>query len=771
MIDLNALNPEQRQAVEKIQGPLLVLAGAGSGKTRVLTYRVAHLIELGVPAWRILAITFTNKAAKEMQERVRQLAGDAAEEAWVSTFHACCARILRRDIEKLGYKRQFAIYDAEDQLTAVKAVARQLDLPEKEYPPRAIRAVISDAKNRLLSPQEWLRESPGDFRSKKLSEAYAHYEQLLRSNNALDFDDLLIKVLQLFADHPPVLEAYRERFDYILVDEYQDTNQAQYQLVRLLAGQKRNLCVVGDDDQSIYGWRGADIRNILDFEKDFPDCQTIKLERNYRSTGNILDAANQVIAHNQGRKEKALWTEAGAGEKLILYRALDERDEAAFIAATARQFSDVAVLYRTNAQSRVLEEAFVRAGVGYRVYGGLKFYDRKEVKDIVAYMRVLVNPDDDLSCRRIINEPKRSIGEATVESLETYARENGLSLLSAALDAENAGLSSRALHSVQLFAEIMMDLTEALYGQSPSAFLQSILEKTGYARSLEALGSEEAQARLENLNELSGAVSEFERLNPEGTTADFLENVALMTDLDGMEASSKAVTLMTLHSAKGLEFDTVFLAGMEEGVFPISRALFDDDQLEEERRLCYVGITRARKRLFLSCARSRALYNARNFAEPSRFLAEIPARVIGPNAKSAARTLPSPLRPDSRFSEEFSAPRGAWGNDFSGGGRSSSSGSRKTPSLPSFGAAVPDARQGFASPIPGVQKGFVPSAARKTAASVFAVGDTVLHRVFKRGVVVEVLGAGDSQRVRVRFDSGAEKLFFANAAPIAKVKE
>ena len=747
MIDLTALNPQQRLAVETTEGPLLVLAGAGSGKTRVLTYRVAKLIEDGVPPWKILAITFTNKAAREMAGRIAALAGESAREVWVSTFHACCARILRRDIEKLGYKRQFAIYDEDDRLTLIKSILKELNLSDKEYPPRQVRAVISDAKNRLLSPAEWLKDAGDNFRNKQLCEVYARYEEGLRGNNALDFDDLLLKALELFASQPPVLDYYRNRFDYILVDEYQDTNAAQYELVRLLSGEKRNLCVVGDDDQSIYGWRGADIRNILDFEKDFPDAKVVKLEQNYRSTANILDAANQVIAHNRGRKEKALWTQAGEGEKLTLYRALDERDEAAFIAATARQAAQtygagqVAVLYRTNAQSRVLEEAFVRSGTAYRVYGGLKFYDRKEVKDLIAYMRALVNPDDDVSTRRIINEPKRAIGESTVEALLEYGRENGLSLLSAALDVDNAGLSARATAAVRGFAEMMIDLTEALYGQKPSEFLDALLEKTGYARQYEAAPSDENAARLENIEELRGAVAEFERLNPEGGMTDFLENVALMTDLDNMEERPGAVTLMTLHAAKGLEFDAVFLAGMEENIFPIARAQMDEDQLEEERRLCYVGITRARRKLYLSCAHTRMLYNARNANEPSRFLDELPARVLErgrAGGRESVRTVPPPMRAPA----ERKAVAPAW-------------------TAPKPGGALG---------IPGLSKGFVASQARGVqAAALFEVGDEVMHRVFRRGVVTEVTGSGDAQRVRVKFESGQEKLFAASVAPIVKV--
>ena len=484
---LEKLNPQQRAAVLDTDGPLLVLAGAGSGKTRVLTCRVAHLIEMGVPAWKILAITFTNKAAREMAVRVSRLTGEAGQDVWVSTFHSCCARILRRDIEKLGYRREFTIYDEDDRMAVIKAAAREMALDDKEYPPKALKAMISDAKNRLLTPVEWLREAGDNARNRNFSQVYERYEQTLRGNNALDFDDLLLKTLELFAGHPPVLEYYQSRFDYVLVDEYQDTNAAQYQLVRLLAGQKKNLCVVGDDDQSIYGWRGADIRNILDFEKDFPDCRVIKLEQNYRSTQNILDAANQVIAHNAGRKEKALWTEGVEGEKIGLYHAMDERDEAAFVALMSRKLiaqgvrpGEIAVLYRTNAQSRVLEEAFIRAGVPNRIYGGQRFYDRKEVKDLIAYMRALVNPDDDVSVRRIINEPKRGIGDTTVEKLMSFAAENDTSLMGAVLDSEAVGLTPRVQKLVAGFADMMLELTGSMYAMSISEFTAELIEKTGY---------------------------------------------------------------------------------------------------------------------------------------------------------------------------------------------------------------------------------------------------------------------------------------------------
>jgi len=764
MIDLNALNPQQRAAVVNTDGPLLVLAGAGSGKTRVLTYRVAYLMEKGTPAWKILAITFTNKAAREMAERVEQLTGEAGSDAWISTFHACCARILRRDIEKLGYKRQFAIYDTDDSTSVIKNILKKMNLSDKEYPPKAVRAVISDAKNRMLTPEEWLKDAGPDVRNRRYYEVYKQYEKELKGNNALDFDDLLVKTLELFVTNPPVLEYYQNRFDYVLVDEYQDTNAAQYELVRLLAGRKRNLCVVGDDDQSIYGWRGADIRNILDFEKDFPDAKSIKLEQNYRSTGNILDAANQVIAHNKGRKEKALWTESGEGDKIALYHALDERDEAAFISQMTKKLmnngsraGDVAVLYRTNAQSRVLEEAFVRGGIPYKVFGGQKFYERKEVKDLVAYMRALVNPDDDVSLRRIINEPKRGIGDSTVEALLVYALDNEMSLMSAVLDYEGAELSSRAKKLVGEFSELMIDLTEIMYEKTPSDFLEALIDKTGYVRALEANKNEENLARIENIKELQGAVTEYEKLNPEGTLTDFLENVALVSDTDNLNERGGSVTLMTLHSAKGLEFDQVFLPGMEEGIFPLARASYDDDLMEEERRLAYVGITRARKRLFLSHARSRMLYNARQANDLSRFVSEIPARLITDGTqRSDPRRVPAP--PTQRSSAGYGAPSQYYSGRGTGAVRPQTSAAPK------------------AMGISGLQKGFggnfVGSQARNVRSiALFKLNDKVIHRSFGRGRIVEVSGTGSEQKVTVDFGERGVRTFNASIAPIIKVED
>lgn len=753
MIDLEKMNPPQRQAVLTTEGPLLVLAGAGSGKTRVLTHRIAYLLDRGVPPWAILAITFTNKAAREMKERVEKLVGEAASEVWVSTFHACCARILRRDIEKLGYQRSFSIYDDDDQMSVIKRILKDMNLSDKTYPPREIKSAISDAKNRLLSPKEWLKENQGDFRNKKIAEVFEAYEKTLKGNNALDFDDLLVKTIKLLLDHPPVLQYYQNKFSYILVDEYQDTNPAQYDLIRLLSGSKRNLCVVGDDDQSIYGWRGADISIILGFEKDYPDCQVIKLEQNYRSTGSILNAANAVIDHNMGRKGKTLWTDAGEGEKIRVYEAEDERDEAAFVCENMKRLMEkgvspgkAAVLYRMNAQSRVLEEALVRMGIPYRVYGGMKFYDRKEVKDLVAYLRVLVNPDDDVSVRRIINEPKRAIGDSTIAVLQEYAVEEDISLYAAALSADEVELSSRARSAVNKFGELMIELLDMKQELPPDQLLRAMIDKIGYEKQFTETKSDENQSRLDNIKELEGAISEYVQQNPEGGLEGFLENVALVTDLDNMEGESQALTLMTLHSAKGLEFPVVFLIGMEEGIFPSNRSMLDEDRMEEERRLCYVGITRAMRLLYMTNARSRAVFGMRQANPPSRFLDEIPAR-YKENAglrRSAGRTVPPPH-------------------------------ARAQAPVDSFGrtAAARRAAGGAALGIEGLSKGFpgfVGSKAREvTPAVLFKAGDRVRHTRFGEGVVLEVQGSGREAKLKIRFAGGEIKLFAAATAPVVRL--
>ena len=745
MIDLKGLNPPQREAVLHGDGPLLVLAGAGSGKTRVLTHRIARLIDEGVPPWSILAITFTNKAAREMRERVERLAGDMGRDAWILTFHACCARILRRDIDKLGYKPSFTIYDADDQMNVIKQLCKSMNLDEKRFPPREIRAAISDAKNRVLSPAEWAKESGEDFRAKTISEVYAAYERQLAANNALDFDDLILKTLTLFSEHPPVLAAYQHKFSHILVDEYQDTNMAQYMLVRLIAGESRNLCVVGDDDQSIYGWRGADLRNILEFERDFPDCRVIKLEQNYRSTSNILDAANQVIAHNAGRKEKALWTDAGEGEKIRVYRALDERDEAAWVVRAIEgrmkrgaRAGDFAVFYRTNAQSRVLEEAMVRRGVPYRVYGGMKFYDRKEVKDVLAYMRAVANPDDDQSVRRIINEPRRGIGDATIETLAQFAQREGMSLLSAVISADESVLPARALGAVRKFGALMLDLTQAGISLSAGEFLQEVLDKTGYIAAIRASKDPDAQTREENVMELAGAVAEYESQSPEGGLLGFLENVALVTDLDSMGERPEAVTLMTIHASKGLEFPHVIVTGMEETVFPLGRATFEDGLMEEERRLCYVAFTRAMQSLALTFAVSRMLYNQRRNNPPSRFLSEIPERLIEDD-----RARREPVRvppPRAGYAPVSPAARG-------------NAGAKRAPLAP--------------GDIPGVTKGFGGVVrAGAGAQALFSPGDRVTHKVFGAGTVLE----SNRDKIRIAFDTRGERTFPASIAPIRKIE-
>ena len=758
MMDLTALNPMQRKAAETLEGPVLILAGAGSGKTRTLTYRIANLIDHGVQPWHILALTFTNKAAREMRERVEKLVGADAQEMWLGTFHSICVRILRRDIEKLGYQRSFTIYDDDDQLRVIKDGLKALNLDENRISPKEIRNKISDAKNKMLTPDEWFRDSARDYQCQQIHDVFSYYEERLRAANALDFDDLLLRTLQLFVDHPPVLDYYRSRFQYVHVDEYQDTNAAQYTFVRLLTEESRNLCVVGDDDQSIYGWRGADIRNILDFEQDFPDTQVIKLEQNYRSTSNILDAANQVIAHNFGRKEKALWTDAGEGEKIHLYSAGDEREEAAWICERVRRlrqmdvpYSQIAVLYRMHAQSRVIEEMFTRAGIPYKIFGGTRFYDRKEIRDALAYLRVIVNPADDVSLTRIINTPKRSIGDSTVAVLQEHARQEELPLYSVLNDPPES-LSSRPRKCIADFALLLMKLTAMKDVLSLSELVETVLKDTGLRAQFEIEGSDEAKTRLENLDEFAGAAKEFENQSQDKTLEAFLENVALVTDLDQQENAPQYVTLMTLHSAKGLEYDAVFMAGMEEGIFPSMRTAMDEKKLEEERRLCYVGITRARQRLYLSFARRRMIFNQITHNPPSLFLKEIPSRLLIDEWAEAARKNFAPDPPKAAPVSRKDKPRNL-----------------------SFGTPGMVAGARGALNIPGVQKGFVPSAASSLSGSVmnrlFKPGDRVLHRKFGEGTVQAVKGSGADARIMIAFTAYGTKEFSLSIAPIVKIED
>ncbi len=767
-MNLDMLNPQQRKAAETLNGPVLILAGAGSGKTRALTYRVANLIDSGVDPWRILAITFTNKAAREMQERIVELTGDKAEDVWVSTFHAMCAKILRRDIEKLNYKRSFSIYDEDDQKSVLKNALKFLDIDEKLFTLRELKTKISDAKNRLLTPDEWFKESARDFRSQQIHDIFVEYEKRLRSANALDFDDLLMKALELFAEHPPVLQSYQQRFSHVLVDEYQDTNFAQYQLVKLLTQKSRNLCVVGDDDQSIYSWRGADVRNILEFEKDYPDATVIKLEQNYRSSSNILDAANQVIQNNQERKKKRLWTDAPAGELISLFCAGDEREEAAWICDRIQQlqlsgehYEDIAVLYRTNAQSRVLEEMLMRAGIPYRVYGGLRFYDRKEIKDIIAYLRCIINPSDDISLRRIINQPKRSIGESTIRELLQFAAESNVPLYTALLDVPET-LSARPRKCVREFGSLMQELVMVYDSMSLSEFVSMLIEKTGLRSQYEHDLSEEAKARLENIDEFLGAVREYEQAADEPTLSNYLENVALITDMDQSESSAKHITLMTIHSSKGLEFNTVFIAGLEEGIFPSARSVLEESRLEEERRLCYVAITRAMHNLYISYATQRMLYNQLNMNATSRFVGEIPKELLD-NAWISKREQNFPYEEGKpqMMSRQPEKKRPQRQTSFG------------VPQIITHGVGI--GAKSTALGIKGVKKGFTPSAAKSVPASalasLFQVGDRVMHKKFGEGNVMDIHGKGSDARIVISFAAYGTKEFALSIAPIVKVNE
>lgn len=772
-MDLTALNPEQRRAAETLEGPVLILAGAGSGKTRALTYRVANLIDHGVPAWSILALTFTNKAAKEMKTRVEQLIGkDKAEEAWISTFHSTCARILRRDIEKIGYSRSFTIYDDDDQQRVLKEILKQQNIDDRFLPVKEIRAKISDAKNKMLTPDEWFQKTFRDRRNSMIHDVMTEYEKRMKALNALDFDDLLLKTLILLADHPPVLATYRRRFRYVLVDEYQDTNRTQYELIRLLTAESRNLCVVGDDDQSIYGWRGADIRNILEFENDYPDATVIKLEQNYRSTGIILDAANQVIAHNEGRKDKTLWTEHSAGEQIKVYCAQDEREEAAWIVQQMQELKkagvplgEMAILYRTNAQSRIPEEVLMQAGIPYKVFGGQKFYERKEIKDILAYLRVIANPADDVSLTRIINVPKRSIGDTTVQLLTDHAGAQGIPLY-AALAVLPEDLGSRARNSVNEFFRMMTMLCAMKESMELEAFIDEMIRITGLEEQYRKEDTDEALARIENIQEFRGSVHEFVQMTEGAGLEEYLENVALVTDLDRDDGQSGYAVLMTLHSAKGLEFDNVFIPGMEEGIFPSARSMEEENRLEEERRLMYVGITRARRRLYLTRASERMLYNQYSHNPPSRFLEEIPPRLVREEYSRSNRF--STGRHTEQHTRRYESD--GWEiQDFP------DTEARTSFSAASLGKPKLKIKGHDLSSIPGVSRGFVGSSASQFADSamqkLFKPGDRVRHPKFGTGLVKDVSGSGKEARIRILFDTAGEKELALSIAPIVKTEE
>lgn len=634
---LEGLNPEQCEATKTLDGPLLILAGAGSGKTRVLTHRIAYMIQEGINPYNILAVTFTNKAANEMKERVENLLEQKGDGLWIGTFHSMCVRILRRELDKLGYNKNFVIYDTSDQLTVIKDAMKQLNIDTKQFNPRAIRAKISSAKNELITPEEY-RDSVGGFFEEIVAKVFELYQKLLKSSNALDFDDLIMLTVKLLRKFALVRAYYQNKFKYILVDEYQDTNHAQYVLVHLLAEKYRNLCVVGDPDQSIYGFRGADIRNILKFEEDYPEAKVIKLEQNYRSTERILDAAHHVIVKNEDRKEKRLWTANGEGAHLGFFQAVSDREETQYLITEIlklRQqdgydYSDFAVLYRINAQSRILEDAFLRNRIPYKIVGGLRFYDRKEIKDIIAYLRLIYNPADDVSFARIVNRPKRGIGATSLDRLSVYAAENGVSLYEAASKVkEILTIRGRAKNELLFFYEMLEGLRSLIEDLSVTELTKKVLDETGYLEELELQGTVEARTRIENIQELFSAMQQFIKSGQGYTLAAYLEEVSLISELDNVDESDDAVLLMTLHTVKGLEFPVVFITGMEENIFPYVRALEEGGGLEEERRLCYVGITRAKKQLYLTCATQRMVFGQLKLNPCSRYIDDIPTELFG----------------------------------------------------------------------------------------------------------------------------------------------
>ncbi len=762
----DTLNEPQREAVLHTDGPLLILAGAGSGKTRVLTHRIAYLIdEQGVNPWNILAITFTNKAAEEMRQRVDSLVSFGAESIWVSTFHSMCVRILRRFIDRLGYENRFTIYDTDDQKTLMKEVCRKVDIDTKVIRERSLLSAISSAKNEMIMPEEFELNAGGDFGQQKIAKAYREYEAQLKANNALDFDDLLVKTVQLLETQPDVLEYYQERFRYIMVDEYQDTNTVQFRLVSLLAGKYKNLCVVGDDDQSIYKFRGANIRNILDFEHEFPDARVIKLEQNYRSTGNILNAANGVISNNKGRKEKTLWTDNGEGEKVHLRQFDTAYDEAEFIAEDIKRevrngaaYNDNAVLYRTNAQSRLFEEKFIAMNIPYKIVGGINFYARREIKDLLAYLKTVDNGRDDLAVRRIINVPKRGIGLTTINRIQESAAERGIGFYEALMAPEMIPGIGRSASKLESFAALIEYFKGRSEQESITDLLSEIIEKTGYVESLESEDKLDAEARKENIDELLNKAAAYEEdcqdRDEQATLSGFLEEVALVADIDSLDENQDYVVLMTLHSAKGLEFPHVYLAGMEDGLFPSYMTITSDDNedLEEERRLCYVGITRAERELTLTCARRRMVRGETQYNKLSRFIKEIPVELIETGSRKIEDKTEIPVQ--NTYSHAKQAFRAQpFATQFGSYGSGTAGGTGKAAGKQSFSA---------------LQKGSQLTAEKGGKLS-YGVGDRVRHVKFGEGTVLDIKEGGRDYEVTVEFDGAGVRKMFAMFAKLVKV--
>ncbi|WP_202080909.1 DNA helicase PcrA [Caldalkalibacillus salinus] len=738
---LNGLNEQQAKAVQETNGPLLLIAGAGSGKTRVLTHRIAYLLaEKRVTPWNILAITFTNKAAREMKDRVAGLVGPVAEDIWISTFHSMCVRILRRDINRLGYNRSFTILDSTDQLSAIKDTMKRLNIDPKKFDPKTIRGTISQYKNELKTPQQ-VSQLVGNYYDQVVAQVYEGYQKMLQANSSLDFDDLIMVTVRLFKEVPEVLEFYQRKFQYIHVDEYQDTNRAQYMLVSMLADHHRNICVVGDSDQSIYQFRGADISIILSFEEDYTDAKVIKLEQNYRSTKRILKAANEVIKYNSSRKKKNLWTDNEEGPKLSYFRGENEHDEAYFITQKikdalldGKNYKDVAVLYRTNAQSRVIEEVFLKSNIPYQIVGGIKFYDRKEIKDILAYLRLISNPDDDTSLRRIINVPKRGIGQTTVDKLSAYAGEKGISMYKALGEVDFIGLNARATNKLADFYGLLKNWVQMVDYLSVTELTEEVLNRSGYREELKKENSIESRSRLENINEFISVTMEFEQKSEDKTLLAFLTELALVADIDqvdeGEDANNKVI-LMTLHAAKGLEYPIVFLAGMEEGIFPHNRSLMDENEMEEERRLAYVGITRAEGALYLTNAKIRTIYGKRELNPESRFLREIPEDIMEKVHDEEASQQARPIGLSQQLGD------GA-------GTRPSQKTTRMSPARPQSSGA-----QGLG----------------------WNVGDKAQHNKWGIGTVVSMNGEGDDLELTIAFEKpvGLKKLL-AKFAPISKAE-
>lgn len=790
---IRMLNDRQQEAVQATEGPLLIVAGAGSGKTRVLTHRIAYLIATRkVPPWGILAITFTNKAAREMQERVSALVGEEGRDIWVSTFHSMCVRILRRDIERIGYKSSFTILDSDDQLSVIRGCLKELNLDPKLYEPRSILSAISSAKNELLDAKQYGGRTGPDPYKQRVAQVYELYERKLRSNHALDFDDLIMKTIELFRQVPEVLDFYQKKFRYIHVDEYQDTNHAQYMLCRMLAAAHRNLCVVGDSDQSIYRWRGADISNILDFEKDYPEAKTILLEQNYRSTGNILQAANEVIRHNTGRKPKKLWTDKGEGNKIKVYYADSEQAEGYYIVneiqrhlGEGRSYREHAVLYRTNAQSRVVEEIFIKSNIPYQIVGGIRFYERKEIKDLLAYLRLVSNPDDDISFLRIVNEPKRGIGAATLDKLADYADSRGSSIFAILDELDAIDIGARQKNALENFRELIDNLNRMAEFVPVTELVEKLLEMSGYREMLVNENTIESRSRVENIDEFLSVTQDFEQKNEDKSLVAFLTDLALIADIDALgdddsDDPEDKVTLMTMHSAKGLEFPFVFVIGMEEGVFPHSRALNDPEELEEERRLAYVAITRAGEELVLSCAQTRTLFGRTNRNMPSRFLKEIPEEItekIGHAAGGFGRPMDdefddfgygyrsggvrswqrSGMEEGTRYGGRYS--RGS-GDGYASGGVSGSS----------YDGRVIGGARGRVGASPAGGAGGTGGGSSGAGSTEWRSGDKVSHKKWGIGTVVSVKGSGDDQELQIAFPAptGIKKLL-AKFAPIEKV--